>query len=170
MKISAVIPAYNSALFIQDAISSIKKQSRTVDEIIVIDDGSMDNTEEIISNLNDPNIRYFKQLNQGPSAARNFGIQKAKGDWIAFLDADDQWTPDKIDLQLKTLDRSPSLKLIAGDMTEIDTNDHIITASVLAKNSQRDFFKNLNGQPLINALSSLLNKNFIPTGTVLVHR
>ena len=169
MKISAVIPAYNSTGFIADAINSILKQTHPVDEIIVIDDGSSDNTEQVVCNL-PGNIRYQKQSNQGPSAARNLGIKAAQGDWIAFLDADDQWTPDKIEQQLITLRRYPELHLIAGDMEEIDNQNNCLTPSVLAKHHLLQGFQALDGQPVPNALASLLSKNFIPTGTVLVRR
>lgn len=169
MKISAVIPAYNSAGFIADAIHSILGQTCPVDEIIVVDDGSSDETGRIVSGL-PGNIRYHKQSNQGPSAARNQGIKMAQGDWIAFLDADDQWTPNKIEKQLATLERYPELHLIAGDMAEIDTGNQLLTASVLAKHRLLQGFQALQGRPVPNALAALISKNFIPTGTVLVRR
>lgn len=169
MKISAIIPAYNNADYIADAIHSILKQTHPVDEIIVIDDGSIDNTEQVVHGLS-TDIIYYKQVNQGPSAARNQGIKLAKGDWIAFLDADDQWTPNKIELQLDNLIRFPALKLIAGDMAEIDKAGDVLVESVLAKHHLRQGFQDLEGGPLENAAASLLHKNFIPTGTVLVWR
>lgn len=169
MKISAVIPAYNSAEFIADAINSILKQTCPIDEIIVVDDGSSDNTGQIVRSL-PGNIRYHKQNNRGPSAARNQGIKIAKGNWIAFLDADDQWTPDKIEKQLDTFNRYPELHLIAGDMSEIDNQGKLLTTSVLAKHHLLQRFQELQGQPIPNALAALIRKNFIPTGTVLVQR
>ncbi|MDF1584743.1 MAG: glycosyltransferase family 2 protein [Methyloprofundus sp.] len=169
MKISAIIPAYNSQDFILDAIQSIQNQTHPVDEIIVIDDGSTDNTRLILaSKAND--IKYIKQKNQGPSAARNTGIKAAQGDWIAFLDADDQWLPDKIEKQLIILEKSPELQLISGDMQEIGINNELITQSVLAKHHQLTQFQNNQSLPIKNALAELVNKNFIPTGTVLVKR
>jgi glycosyltransferase involved in cell wall biosynthesis len=169
MKISAVIPAYNSAKFIRAAISSIQAQTSKVDEIIVVDDGSMDDTEQVVKDISHA-IIYHKQVNQGPSAARNKGIELASGDWIAFLDADDQWTTDKIAKQIQTLQAHPELHLIAGDMTEIDNDDLPITKSVLAKHQMLASFQHLAGKPVPNALAALVKKNFIPTGTVLVKR
>ena len=169
MRISAVIPAYNSAAFIAEAIISIVKQSYIVDEIIVIDDGSSDNTLAVIQGLSG-NIRYHKQENRGPAAARNQGIKMAQGDWIAFLDADDQWTTDKIKKQLAGLTRYPELHLIAGDMTEIDEDNSVLTPSVLAKHQLLTGFIKDQGRPITDALSKLVHKNFIPTGTVLVRR
>ncbi|OAI18599.1 MULTISPECIES: glycosyltransferase family 2 protein [Methylomonas] len=169
MKISAVIPAYNNAAFLRAAIASVRNQSHQVDEIIVVDDGSVDNTETVIADLGS-DIVYHRQDNQGPSAARNQGISLANGDWIAFLDADDQWTPDKIAKQLQVLQTHPALRLIAGDMAEIDTDNRLLTASVLDKHGLSEKFSQLAGAPVPNALAALVAKNFIPTGTVLVSK
>lgn len=169
MKISAVIPAYNAESFIGQALESIHKQTHPVDEIIVVDDGSTDNTQDVVHSIA-PDAIYLLQQNQGPSAARNKGIAAASGDWIAFLDADDQWTAEKTAQQLAALKQYPELSLIASDMAEIDSQHKLITESVLAKHQQRAFFQNLNGAPLPNALAHLVRKNVIPTGTVLVKR
>ena len=169
MKISAVIPAYNSAEFLKEAIDSILQQSCPVDEIIVVDDGSTDKTQQIAESFGNQ-ITYIKQANQGPSAARNKGILAAEGDWIAFLDADDQWTANKIERQLTALKKEPSLKLIAADMSEIDPLGTLLVESVLAKHDLLERFRALNGSAVHNALASLVSKNFIPTGTVLVEK
>lgn len=98
MRISAVIPAYNSAAFILGALDNIANQSVPVDEIIVVDDGSNDDTAEKVQQWSDTApVTLVRQKNSGPSAARNRGIDQATGDWIAFLDADDRWTPRKIE-------------------------------------------------------------------------
>ncbi len=173
MKISAVIATYNNAAFITEAINSIRQQTHPVDEIIVVDDGSTDNTRAIIATLSTEaanTITYVTQENQGPSAARNHGIQIANGHWIAFLDADDHWPRDKIALQIAALKHESSLQLIAGDMAETDQQGNLLVESVLAKHQLLGQFQNLAGRPLNNALTALVNKNFIPTGTVLVRR
>ena len=169
LNISAIIPTYNNAAFIKDAVLSIQQQSVPVTEIIIVDDGSTDNTAQVIQSLKG-NIHYIRQQNQGPSAARNTGIKAAKGDLIAFLDADDQWTTDKLQKQLKALQNSPELKLIAGDMSEIDLSNQVLVASVLNKHHFLEKFVTLNGKPIANAFSELLRKNFIPTGTVLIKK
>lgn len=169
ISISAVIPAYNSARFLALAIESILQQTRPVDEIIVVDDGSTDETRKIAKSFGE-RITYIHQLNKGPSAARNRGIESAKGNWIAFLDADDQWTPDKIDKQLIALDKEPGLKLLAADMSEIDEAGNLLTKSMLAKHHFLERFQSLNGAPIPSALAELLKKNFIPTGTVLAEK
>ena len=171
MKITAVIPAYNSADYITQALDSIAAQTRPVSEIIVVDDGSNDGTAEVVNNWSgDVPIAVMTQKNQGPSAARNHGIQAAEGDWIAFLDADDQWTPTKIEEQCAALARHPELALVASDMAETDSSGEITTPSVLDQHDLLGFFEALGGAPLPDALAALLRKNFIPTGTVLAKR
>lgn len=169
LTISAIIPTYNNAAFIKDAVLSIQQQSVSVTEIIIVDDGSTDNTEQVIQSL-EGHIHYLRQQNQGPSAARNTGIKVAKGDWIAFLDADDQWTIDKLEKQIQTLHKYPELKLIAGDMSEIDIENQVLVTSVLNKHHFLEKFEALNGKPIPNAFIELLRKNFIPTGTVLIKK
>lgn len=172
MKISAIIPTYNNAEYIEEAINSILAQSHPVDEIIIIDDGSSDNTETHVRAVmqKTDKLSYIKQRNQGPSAARNRGIEVASSDWIAFLDADDQWTTNKIARQKAALENDPSLRLIAGDMAETDQNGKLLVTSVLAKHHLHKRFQTLAGKALPNALAALVEKNFIPTGTVLVRR
>ena len=94
MNISVIIPTYNRENFILNAINSIKNQTFKVDEIIVIDDGSTDNTKEILKNHD---VKYIYQNNAGVSKARNCGIKEAKNEWIAFLDSDDIWHNQKIE-------------------------------------------------------------------------
>lgn len=97
MRISAIITCFNSARFIAQAVESIRLQSVPPDEIVVIDDGSTDRTGEIVRSLG--GIHYFHQQNQGSSAARNAGVAAARNDWVAFLDADDLWHPQKLEKQ-----------------------------------------------------------------------
>jgi glycosyltransferase involved in cell wall biosynthesis len=106
--ISVVIPAYNAGLFIERAVLSVLAQSRPADEIIVVDDGSRDNTADVVGRFSDK-VKLIRQANAGVSAARNAGIHAATGDWIAFLDADDQWLPDYLKTQIELLNRNPHL-------------------------------------------------------------
>lgn len=169
LEISAIIPTYNNAAFIKDAVLSIQSQTYPVAEIIIVDDGSTDDTQHIIEHL-DGDIHYIRQQNKGPSAARNTGIKAAKSEWIAFLDADDQWTHDKLQKQIHALQSSPELMLIAGDMSEIDIDNRILESSVLKKNNFLEKFIALSGKPIPDAFIELLRKNFIPTGTVLIKK
>ncbi len=91
--ISVVIPLYNKEPYIKRAIDSILAQKIQDYEIIVIDDGSTDKSAEVVKSFPDPRIRLIQQENAGVSAARNRGIEEAKAELIAFLDADDEWTP-----------------------------------------------------------------------------
>ena len=167
--ISAVIPAYNSALFLPQAIASIRRQTHPIHEIIIVDDGSIDNTAEVVAGLGQ-DIKYLHQQNAGPAAARNHGIDNATGQYIAFLDADDQWSSQKTEQQMAIMEKQPDVALIASDMTEIDLSDKVLVDSVLRKHGMHDFFQGLNGMPVPQALALLVRKNFIPTGTVIVKK
>ncbi|MDH4201264.1 MAG: glycosyltransferase [Phycisphaerae bacterium] len=115
--ISAVIPAYNAEKYIARAIDSVLAQTRPVDEIIVIDDGSSDKTADIVRSYGDK-VKLISQPNAGVSAARNTGVLAATGDWVAFLDADDEWLPRKIELQTANLKKHPELVWTTGNYDE----------------------------------------------------
>ena len=95
MKISAIIPTYNRRSYIARAIESVLAQTVPVDEILVIDDGSTDGTAEFLDERYGAQVHVIRQANTGVSGARRRGVQQAKGDWIAFLDSDDEWLPGR---------------------------------------------------------------------------
>ncbi len=109
--ISVVIPTFNRARHVQAALKSVMAQTYREFEAIVVDDGSTDGTGEAIQKLISPQsngakqIRYFFQPNQGQSAARNKGIDEARGEWVAFLDSDDVWLPEKLEWQVRAIER-----------------------------------------------------------------
>lgn len=107
--ISIIIPAYNSELTIQETIKSVQKQTFTDFEIIVIDDGSQDDTVRLVKSIVElePRLKIFCYANGGVAVARNRGIELAQGEFISLLDSDDLWTPDKLELQLKALKNNP---------------------------------------------------------------
>ena len=108
-KVSVIIPTYNRAQLLSRAIRSVLAQTYENFELIVVDDGSKDNTEEIIKNFNDSRIKYFKHvINLGGSAARNTGIENSTGNYIAFLDSDDEWLEKKLELQIYAIENRPS--------------------------------------------------------------
>jgi len=111
MEISVVIPTYNHARFLAQAIESALSQTYPVCEVIVVDDGSTDNTREIVAGFGD-RVRYIYQDNSGPSRARNRGIREARFPWIALLDSDDWWLPEKLRLQTEALERDPGAVLV----------------------------------------------------------
>src|SRR5690242_5053753 len=104
--VSVIIPAYNSERYIADALRSVLAQTYMPQEIIVVDDGSSDGTARALDPFRST-IRYIYQKNRGEPAARNTGMREAKGDYIAFLDADDLWLPEKLDLQMTYLAAHP---------------------------------------------------------------
>ena len=104
-KVSVVIPTYNRATNVRGGIESVLAQTFTDLEVIVVDDGSSDDTRKVLADAYGNKIRYFFQANQGASVARNRGIEEARGEWIAFLDSDDLWEKDKLEWQLKALEQ-----------------------------------------------------------------
>lgn len=123
--ITVVIPAYNSARYICDAIDSVLNQTFKDYEIIVVDDGSTDNTMEVLKKY-ETVIRYIFQENKGPNAARNAGIINSSASYIAFLDADDVWLPQKLEKQMELLSAEPELGLVGCGFYKIDESDNII--------------------------------------------
>jgi glycosyltransferase involved in cell wall biosynthesis len=108
--ISIIMPVYNGERYLSQAIESILDQTYKDFEIIAVDDGSTDHTPHIIESY--PKIRYFFQTNSGPASAKNFGIKHARGEYFAFLDADDLWMPTKLQLQKAEFDTIPHLDIV----------------------------------------------------------
>lgn len=114
MDISAIITCYNGAAFVADAIASIRRQAIPVKEIIVIDDGSTDDSAAVIASVAGDDLFYYAQANQGLPRARNAGLENAHGDIITFLDYDDVWSDDKLAIQIPMLEQHPELDLVVG--------------------------------------------------------
>lgn len=108
--ISIIIPTFNRCKTLKRALDSIVKQTYSEYEIIIIDDGSTDETTEMIQKFF-PEVKYFYQTNSGVSAARNKGLTFAKGNWIAFLDSDDEWLPEKLESQINAIKSMPDYKI-----------------------------------------------------------
>ena len=115
---SVVIPAYRSAATICRAVDSVLAQTHAAAEIIVVDDGSPDEQAAVVEQTYGPRVTLLRTPNGGAASARNAGIDRATGDYIAFLDADDYWEADKLALQLALFDRHPELGLVAGAILE----------------------------------------------------
>jgi len=116
MKVSVVIPTYNRASVLLRAMESVLKQSFVDFELIIVNDGSVDNTEEILQPfLSDERIRTLKQANTGVSSARNLGILASNNEWIAFLDSDDEWLPQKLQTQIEFLKQNPTFRFIHSE-------------------------------------------------------
>ena len=115
INVSVIIPTYNRARYVSKAIDSVLTQTYTNFEIIVVDDGSTDNTKSVLDPYQDI-IRYFYQENAGVSATRNLGIKESKGEWIAFLDSDDEWLPKKLEEQVDFINKHPDVVLHTANL------------------------------------------------------
>lgn len=114
--VSVVMPAFNAATTLEEAIKSVLDQDHQHIELIVVDDGSTDKTAEVVSSFNDPRIQFYHQPNAGVSAARNAGLQKMSGDVLAFCDADDRLTKSSISARLAVLKARPEVDFVDGAM------------------------------------------------------
>lgn len=128
--VSVIIPTYNRAQKCKGAVESVLSQSHDNVEVIVVDDGSCDNTRDIIKSSND-NVVYIYQDNAGVSAARNTGLRRARGEYIAFLDSDDRWLPWKLEAELSILHAFPDAGMVWTDMAAVDENGAIVQESYL---------------------------------------
>ncbi|MFA1737431.1 glycosyltransferase [Lysinibacillus fusiformis] len=136
IKISVVIPAFNAELYIEKAIQSILRQTVHVNEIIIIDDGSVDQTCKIVRNIqkDEPKIVLLTQKNAGASAARNRGIHEATGDWILFLDADDECSKELVKIYVtKIKEATEKFSMMYTAYFQIDMNSHIISPKLSGK-------------------------------------
>lgn len=123
-RISVVIPCYNAERYLQGAIDSILSQTCQDLEILVVDDGSTDGTQQMVSGVRDGRLRYLHQQNRGPAAARNRGIAAAQGEYIAPLDADDLALPRRLEKQLAILEAEPDLAVVGSGYEWIDDEGH----------------------------------------------
>jgi len=112
--VSVILPVYNGAQFVAEAVESVLGQTYVPLELIVIDDGSTDTSVEVLARY--PDIRLIRQENAGVAAARNRGVAEASGKILAFIDQDDRWRPDKLDHQLDYLNATPNAGFVLGQM------------------------------------------------------
>lgn len=160
-RISVVIPAYNCERFIKDAIESVLNQTFNDYEIIVIDDGSTDKTKDAVLQFREK-VKYVYQPNGGPASARNTGAALSQGEYIAFLDSDDAWLPEKLELQIEKFKNRPGLGLVYSDAYILPENFN---------NSEPAKVKTVFGlrhPKKGHVLNDLLLENFIPTSSVMI--
>lgn len=161
-EVSVIIPTYNHAHFLGEAIQSVLDQIFQDFEIIVVDDGSTDNTKEIISSFKDYRINYIYQKNQGQSVALNTGIQASSSEYIAFLDSDDMWLPEKLELQVEALESATHAGVVYCDLYYYDSTSDITIAT---------FFKKLPFRPPRGRVLNQFIQHFFGTpSTLLVRR
>ncbi|MAF85421.1 MAG: glycosyl transferase family 2 [Dehalococcoidales bacterium] len=161
MKVSVILPTYNRANMLTEAIDSALNQTFKDFELIIINNYSTDNTESVVKSYDDKRIRYFKNRNNGlVSVNRNYGIQKSRGEYTAFLDDDDLWLPEKLEKQVKLLDSNKELGLVYSGSHVIDNKGNLI---------RHTYFRGI--KPCRgDVFNELLVSNFIPQLTVLVRR
>ncbi len=135
-KVSVVIPAYNSERFIWDAIESVLGQTYRDFELIVVDDGSQDQTAQKIKGYDD-RLTYLYQPNSGQARARNLGHTHSSGEYLAFLDSDDGWYPKMLEIEVRAMDDNPQAGLVYSDVDIIDEEGKLLQERYLAQRAKR---------------------------------
>ncbi len=158
-KVSVIIPCYNSERFIRQTLESVLSQTFNDLEIIVVDDGSTDSTADIVNSFKDNRIVYHYKANQGLSSARNKGISLSQGEYIAFLDHDDIWLPEKLKIQLEVFTANQEAAMVFSDAYITDLNGKRI----------KRFFK-ISPPFKGKVFNKLLSDNFVPILTVMLKR
>ncbi|MHC5768216.1 MAG: glycosyltransferase family 2 protein [Nostoc sp.] len=156
-KVSIVIPAYNSLKFLPETMESVFKQTFKDFEVLVVNDGSSDDTEHWVSQIADPRFKLITQENQGLSGARNTGIAHASGEYIAFLDADDLWEPTKLEKQVLCLEENSEIGLVYTWVALIDENGNF-TGRVFKNYAENDVWH------------KLIEHNIVESGSVAMVR
>jgi GT2 family glycosyltransferase len=131
--VSVVVPTYNRAYCLERTVNSALSQTHRSLEVVVVDDGSTDTTEELVSTMSrrDSRVHYVKQANRGVAAARNTGFTQCHGEFVALLDSDDVWRPWKLELQLACMDRFPEIGMTWTDMQAVDATGHEVSGTYL---------------------------------------
>lgn len=159
-KVSVIVPAYNVSTYIADALKSLERQSFKEFEVLIVDDGSTDDTAEIVQTFcqRDSRFRLLQKPNGGLASARNYGIRQARGEYIALLDGDDIYEPDKLITHVIQLDRSSKIGVV-------------YSASRAIRDDGKPTFMVLSGKPIkSDPLVALLCKNFVGHGSNAVFR
>lgn len=160
MNISVIIPTFNRAFILERAVRSVLNQTYTPSEVIIVDDGSTDNTKQVVESINNPLVKYYYKENGGAASARNLGVKMAYGDWIAFQDSDDEWRKEKLQRQVDYYKKHSDYNLIYSSYEM-----HMADGNTITVPSKEDDIE-LEG----DILSSLVIKNTIGTPTVMVKK
>jgi glycosyltransferase involved in cell wall biosynthesis len=194
--VSVIVPTYNRAFCISRAIDSVGAQTWSNWEVVIVDDGSTDDTARLIASSygHDPRIRYVYQKNAGVSAARNAGIRESRGDYVAFLDSDDVWKPWKLEVQLACFKYFPEVGMVWTNFEAMDTagivvNRHYLTKMYTTHERFGSFEKLFKGSELLskvvaipdgedadtriyrgNIYTEMLRGNLVHTSTVILSR
>ncbi len=161
--VSVIIPCRDREATIAEAVQSVLSQDYDVLEVVVIDDGSLDGTLQILAAMSDPRLVVLRNTGApGPSGARNFGVQRARGDWIAFQDSDDVWLPGRLSRQMGRLTESHNVAGFCGMLIKADTDPN---SPVIDRVPDR-----ATGPLPENLLPALLRSSFISTQMLIVRR
>ena len=156
-KVSVIIPTYNRSNFLHSAIKSVLNQTFEDFEVIVVDDASTDNTRQVLDKFDDKRICYIRHKeNKGGSAARNTGIKRSKGEFIAFLDDDDLWMPSKLEKQLDLINKNLEIGAVYTGAYKINESDKIIMCN----------YPSLRG----NIFPDILKKNYVGSCSAVLIR
>ncbi|SRR5690554_6500503 len=156
--VSIVIPTFNRADFIKEALDSVFAQTYPNFEVLVVDDGSTDDTRKVLDAYSqDPRLRYFYQENQGQSVARNYGISEAQGEFICFLDSDNRWLPNKLDISVRALTENPGVSVVYGDIITINEKGEQISTYNMRRHSG-------------HIVAHLFGRNFVSMNTTMSRR
>ena len=162
--VSVIIPSYNSEEWIVKTLNSVFAQTYNNLEVLIIDDGSTDGTKEVLSPyLKKGEVEYYFQTNQGPAAARNLGIEKAEGKYIAFLDSDDLWIEEKIEKQVRFLENNAQYKFVLSNAKVIDERGTLLYTNInkAARNEEELIINLFLGQIIMNTPTILAEKNAV---------
>lgn len=160
-RVAVIIPTYNRAALLRRSIASVRRQTAApLCDLVIVDDGSTDCTADVVREIA-PEALYLRRQRGGPAAARNAGIEASRAPFIAFLDADDEWLPDKIERQLAAMHRWPNVLLVAGPTLRRYSDGRTVappTPALCTPDTPQ------------NLLPALLRENFLSTPAVMVRR
>ena len=139
--VSVIIPTYNRAALVRDAVRSVLEQTFSDFELIVIDDGSTDGTDAVMAGFDDRRLFYIKQENRGRSAARNRALSRARGRFIAFLDSDDLYLKDKLEKQVAYMDRNPDVDMIYTSAICVDEAGRPLDKQIYTAEVEGDIYR-----------------------------
>lgn len=163
MRVSLVMTAYNAAWCVTHALDSVMAQTRRPDEVIVCDDGSMDGTPDLIEDRYGSDVKVLRLPHRNASATRAIGMDQATGDWLAFMDADDAWVPDKMERQLAFIEAHPEIRLVSSDGALVSA-DGVIRESWLS-----DYFDPVK-EMIGDLMPYLVERCFILVSSTMVER
>lgn len=157
-RVSVITPTFNRARFIEESVASVLAQTAKSFELLIVDDGSTDNTREVLEPyFVDRRVKYFYQENQGQSVARNRGLAESRGQYICFIDSDDAWEANKLERQLKFMDENPDVDVVYGDIITMDER-----SKEVGRENMRRFSGKITGE--------LLRDNFVSISTAMMRR